>query len=1161
MGAGEAGLHAGGAGSKIHRELTDAVGGRGGIAFRIGVVQQNGHGTIGTILGQGTAIVIVGHRRIVHRCHGDHEDGRAAQRWQRGSQVADAVGHRVVAVEVGARRVGDGAIGVGHGRAAVGPIDHGERGEVEPTTVDQVVVVGQHVEGGHRAFRNGHRIVVRHRRVVRRSYREGDHRIIATEGRIAQHIGDGRSAIEVRCGIEGDHTGCTAVGPHALCRGEDDLQAHGNGVEVHGELTGIVGGCARIAFGIGVVEQHVHRAVGAIFREGAPVVVIGDGQVVHRRDREGDQCIITEPLGIAELIRGGRGSVEVGGRIEHHQTDGGVVGPYTLRGGDGGLQARCTQVHIHRELARTVGGRSGVALHIGVVGEDVHDAIGAILSDGPAIVVVGHRRIVHRCHHEGDHGVVAQACGIAQYIRQRRSAIVVGGRVEGDHTGGSVVGPHALRVGHCGLDACGTCVEVHGELARPVGGRGGVAVQIGVVGQHVHRAVRAVLGQSATRIIVGHGSVVHRCHGDHKDGGAAQGGQWRAQVADAVGDRIVAVEVGARRVGDGAIAVGHGRAAVGPLDHGERGEVQRTAISNVVVVGHHAEGGLSILRDGHRIVVGHRRVVHRLHREGDHRIVATEGWVAEHIGDRSGAIEVGGRVEGDHTGRTAVGPYALRGGEDDLQAHRIGIKVHRELPEVVGGCRGVAICIGVVQQHIDGAIGSIFLQGATVIVVGDGHVVHRSNGEGDGGIIAESSGVAQSIGNGCDPVEVGRQVQVDGTVRGVVGPDSLCRGDGGLQARCRQVQVHRELTRTIGGTARVAIGIGVVGQDVHEAVGAVLREGAAVVIVGHGRISHSVHGDHHGAHTAQAIVIAEVVLEDEGAVHVGVRRVGEGPIGVHHHGTIGCCGAAIEQRPGEVRQWIIRIAIVGAEHIAEHRILVHGEGIIAGPGNGQHEDVLTYRSAHRIAVVAARHGTTGLVGGVAARIRVCGRRDPTVRLSSRAGGIEVAHLSAVLVHTRGDVGSHSSSKHNGGRPSRWQVQITEHRLLRSTQVGERCRTGSTASIGDGGAHEGESTGQDIAYTNARGATAGSGIGDHQGVGGVLALGNGHARSGTGGGLGHRQRGQAAAAGALQIGGQRSGNEGVGGTALAVGRAMSDARAVVRPATGPSCNGGAERSAG
>ena len=180
-------------------------------------------------------------------------------------------------------------------------------------------------------------------------------------------------------------------------------------------------------------------------------------------------------------------------------------------------------------------------------------------------------------HRDRDRGKVARALGIA--------------RVEGE----AVRAREALvgGVGHVGRGAAQDTVR------RPVNHPEGERVPIGVGGLECDRDRRS-LG-CRHRLILGHGGIVRRRHGNCDRGRAASA----ATVAGGVGEAVRAEEARGRRVGHRLVGVDHRR----PMAwRGHRGDAQEVSV-RVAVVGEDVDRDRRVLVRRGAVIVGHGGIV------------------------------------------------------------------------------------------------------------------------------------------------------------------------------------------------------------------------------------------------------------------------------------------------------------------------------------------------------------------------------------------------------------------------------------------------------------------------------------------------------------------------------------------------------------------------
>ena len=246
---------------------------------------------------------------------------------------------------------------------------------------------------------------------------------------------------------------------------------------------------------------------------------------------------------------------------------------------------------------------------------------------------------------------------------------IVAGRALG--VGGADIDDHRRAVGPAiavadgvgeGVDAAeagiggvgdGAIAGVHHRAIRALGGRHHakrIQIRITVIGQHRYDRRRIDGGEDG--IVLRHRGLVLRVVVDRVnrdlDGGAVGPA---VAVADGIGEGIGAVEIGIRRIGEGAVAVVHHR-AVGAL--GDARDAQGVAVG-IAVIGQHRNIDGVVLVGGGIVVGGHRRIVDRIDGDLDGGAVGPAGTVA-------GALEGGGadtfvrgwRVGGIRTQETAA---------------------------------------------------------------------------------------------------------------------------------------------------------------------------------------------------------------------------------------------------------------------------------------------------------------------------------------------------------------------------------------------------------------------------------------------------------------------------------------------------------------------------
>ena len=227
-----------------------------------------------------------------------------------------------------------------------------------------------------------------------------------------------------------------------------------------------------VAVGVGVVGQDVDRGGVGVLVDGEAVVV-GDGLVVDGRDRHVDGGGVAVGDGVGERV----GAVVVGVGLCRSTTP-----SVRVDGAVGGVA--------------DVGDLDGVALDVGVVGQDVDRGGGGVLVDGDAVV-----------DRDG-------AC------RRPRSTLIVdgGGVAVGDRVG-ERVGAVVVGVGRVG-DTPSVRVTVPWAALPTSVTSMRVAVGVGVVGQDVD-PVAAASSSTVKLSSCGDGLVVDGVTVRHGGGGAA----------------------------------------------------------------------------------------------------------------------------------------------------------------------------------------------------------------------------------------------------------------------------------------------------------------------------------------------------------------------------------------------------------------------------------------------------------------------------------------------------------------------------------------------------------------------------------------------------------------------------------------------------------------
>ena len=556
-----------------------------------------------------------------------------------------------------------------------------------------------------------------------------------------------------------------------------------------------------------------------------------------------------------------------------------------------------------------------VAVDVAVVAEQIEDQ--AAVFGQRRDVVAGDRGVV-----DGGDGEVDDTEGAEFAVARREGECVAAVPV-----GGWAIGPGAVRVGR------------HTAVAGlSDGDRQRIAVDVAGLGQQVEGEA-AVFEQGGGKR-ADHRGVVHRGEGqDH----VGDGGVERA-VAHLAGEGVAAVPVGVGGVGEAAVGA-HGEGAVPRAAEdagGERGGI------GVGRRGQQVAGERRVFLTGQRLTAQGRRVIHRGDvefdlRGGAHRAIAeldTDGIAAAPVGHRGvGPAAVG--VLGD----AAV----LRGGGE-------------------GDAEGVAIDVGGAGEEVDGDRG-VFVEGDGACC-DDRGVVHRGDGEGDGGEIGVGAGVGAAIdeavaegvfagpvgGRGVAEVAVGGEV--DGAVRragdedggggagdGVVGGDvevdrGVFGGGGAVVTRLRAVFGPAEVEIFDGDAAAGGGGPLAEADEVESEVydgagggvgvhaGEVDEDGAAAVGVADG-------GD------AAGFCFGAVGLQVEEGVVVGEAGAGEeraAGVGVDEGDFEGVVGGVVDVVEGDGGEGEAESAVGLAEDEGLAEAGLGGRGFLEGGGAGGEGD-------------------------------------------------------------------------------------------------------------------------------------------------------------------------------------------------------------------------------
>ena len=882
--------------------------------------------------GVGIAVRLVGdgrrHRSIVDRRHGDG-DGRGIET---AVSVTGLVRDDVRAVEIRVRLVGDRAVCVDRYRSVRrAGADHGERIAVG---IGIVIQYGDH-----------HRAVFQHRRGVvggnRGRIRHGDGeggRNRAAIAVVGRH-GDGVDAAVELAGI-----GLESTADHP-CR-RVDRQPGRQACRVEGQRIAVdIGEIARnVVAHRGAVDSRLRRQRGVEYR-----------RIVHRRDRDGDGGGGGAAFAIADRVGDGVRAVIIGGRsvgdravgidryravgsararhgqrvavgieiVRQHRDDhrrifvggGGIVHRRRCRVGDGpgqrgGDRAAVPIVRSQSDdidaAIQLAGGivdraaddagrgidadprrqaRSAVGQRIAVhVGEGVRQVIGDVFA-----IHVGDRRrrsvhdrcIVDRIHRDGDIGDIGAAFAIADFVGDRVRAVEIGVRRVGDRA----IGVDRDRA------VCRGCAD-NGQ---------GVAVRIDVVRQHRN---------DDRRVLVGRGGIVHGI-GRRVGDGVGEGGRNGAAVPVIRGDRdgIDAARDLAGRIVDRAADDAGVRVDRQTCRQSARAVGKRVAV-HVGEIARNVGGHCACIHPGDRgDGGGDGRVVRGRDGHGDGAGGKAAIAIADRVGDRVGAVEIGIR----HIGDRAVGV------DRDGTVRRNG----------AGHSQRIAVDIGVVTQRSDGDRG-VFRSGGGVRI-GDRRIVDRSHGHADGSGGETTVAIADGVGDRGGAVEI--------------------RG-GREHDRPVGIDRHRPVGRCRAGHGqRVAVGVAVVAQDVdrHRRV----FVGRSRIVDGHRDVVHRSDRDHHDSGRNAAVAVADLVGDGIGAVEIRIRHIGNGAVGIDRDRAIGRAGAGNGQRVA------IGIGIVRQHAHRDGRILRRRCRIVRGGRT---------RVGHRPGEGLADGATVPVVGGDGDRV-------------------------------------------------------------------------------------------------------------------------------------------------------------------------------------------------
>ncbi len=352
-----------------------------------------------------------------------------------------------------------------------------------------------------------------------------------------------------------------------------------------------------------------------------------------------------------------------------------------------------------------------------------------------------------------------------------------------------------------------------------------------------------------------------------------------AVVADGVLEGRIPDEIGRRREGDVTALAGEAHSAAGGA--GDLGDAQflgGLVGRALVVVGHEVAGGEGqglILEGALGVALGNRCVVHGTNRQVDRASGCPALTVGDGVGERVGAVEVGGRVVGE---RTIVV-------DSQLAVGRRGVGRHGQ---------AIPVDVGIVAEHTRGSDGKgLVLVGGPIIVLGQRCIVYGVDRDVDRGRVGVGAGVLGLVGEGVRAVVVGGR-RVTDLARVGAGGDDL----GGAVSRIAQAAArHAEA---------VALDVCVVGQHVYD-LGRVLV-GFGRVVYGYRRVVDSVDPDVDRDGIAVGGAVAGLVGEGIAAVEVGGRVVAKRTVGVERQPAVG--------RPGHLGRR--EVSVVDVVVVAEH---------------------------------------------------------------------------------------------------------------------------------------------------------------------------------------------------------------------------------------------------
>ncbi len=843
------------------------------------------------ILRSGEAVV-VRHGRIVHRVHRDGHGRIVAQR----TRIADLVGEGDDAVVVRVRRVIEGSVRIEDQRAVR------RRRSTAHQAPNQrcvrcfriAVVTSDGLRGERSVLVQAVGIIVRDRRIVHRRNGDGHGRRIAVGGGIADLVSEAHRAREVSVGRI-DERAVAIEGKRAVRHGRATAD------EAPGQLSARI---VRVAI---VAADRIIQV--AVFRD-AEAVIVRHGAIIHRVHRDGHGRWIARVARVAHLvgeadravvIRRGR-VVEGAVRIEHQRA-----------------------VRRRRATAHQAPGKLRVrVVDVAVVARDVLGRQGRVLIHGET-VIVRDGAVVHRVHGDRDGRRVARGARVASLISEADRTVVVRRRC---------VVERAVRIEHqrAVRRSRATAHQAPVELRVRV-------VRVAVIASHALRRQAGVLVH-AEGIITGHGRIVHAVHGDRHGRRIASG----ARVTHLVREARRAREVRGGRPGEGTVRVHRQRSVrrCGSTAEQAPGQLRVRVVHITVIACERLVRDGHILRGREGVIAGHRRIVHRVDRDGHGRRIARGARVTRLVGEAHRAVVVRIRRIGE-SASSRHAQHAVRARCPRVRNAPCELRVR-------------VVHVAVVARHALRRQRAILVHREGVIT---GHrcIVARGDGDGHGRRVARRARVASLVGEAHHAVVVRRRHVGEGT--------GSRHAQHAVRARRSRVRdAPRELCVRV-------VHVAVIARHALCRQRAVLAHREAV-ITGDRCVVHRVDGDGHRGRIAHAARIADLVSEADDPVVVGRRREAERAVRVHREGAVRSRRAAADEAP---RQRIaVRIAVVAGKVLVHQcDILVRAEPVIARDRRVVHAaDVDRYR----VRVVAQRGGVAEGVreadGAVEERVRRIG---------------------------------------------------------------------------------------------------------------------------------------------------------------------------------------------